>query len=88
MWHRDGSEELCQKLHRAGVPVLVLSAGMGDVLEQVLRHFKVYTDNVKVVSNFFKYNEQVRNFALFIVFCNFQLLHFISMFSKLFSSLE
>ncbi|KAK8401245.1 hypothetical protein O3P69_002781 [Scylla paramamosain] len=55
---RDGSEELCQKLHRAGVPVLVLSAGMGDVLEQVLRHFKVYTDNVKVVSNFFNYNEQ------------------------------
>ncbi|MPC23890.1 7-methylguanosine phosphate-specific 5'-nucleotidase [Portunus trituberculatus] len=31
---------------------------MGDVLEQVLRHFKVYTDNVKVVSNFFKYNDQ------------------------------
>lgn len=55
---RDGSEEMLQKLHRAMVPVLVLSAGMGDILEQVLRHFKVYTDNVKVVSNFFNYNEQ------------------------------
>lgn len=41
--------------------MLVLSAGMGDVLEEVLRRYKVYTDNVKVVSNFFKYNEEVRN---------------------------
>lgn len=60
-WCRDGTEELCLVLHQAGVPVLVLSAGMGDVLEEVLRHFNVYTDNVKVVSNFFEYNEEVRN---------------------------
>lgn len=61
VWCRDGAEDLCHKLHHAGVPVLVLSAGMGDVLEQVLRHFNVYTDNVKVVSNFFEYNDEVRN---------------------------
>ncbi|KAG0711589.1 7-methylguanosine phosphate-specific 5'-nucleotidase [Chionoecetes opilio] len=57
---REGSEELCHTLHGAGVPVLVLSAGMGDVLEEVLRQFNVYTDNVKVVSNFFDYNEEGR----------------------------
>ncbi|XP_069953880.1 cytosolic 5'-nucleotidase 3 isoform X1 [Cherax quadricarinatus] len=55
---RDGTEELLSKLHSAEVPVLVFSAGMGDILEQVLRHFNVYTDNVKVVSNFFKYNDK------------------------------
>lgn len=55
---REGTEELCSKLHGVNVPVLVFSAGMGDILEQVLRHFGVYTDNVKVVSNFFKYNEE------------------------------
>lgn len=62
---RDGAADLCKRLHQAGVPVLVLSAGMGDVLEQVLRHFNIYTDNVKVVSNFFKYNEEVRNYVHF-----------------------
>ncbi|KAK3882709.1 hypothetical protein Pcinc_012916 [Petrolisthes cinctipes] len=55
---RDGTEELFGALHRAGVPVLVLSAGMGDVLVEVLQHFNVYTDNVKVVANFFKYNKE------------------------------
>ncbi|XP_042874149.1 cytosolic 5'-nucleotidase 3-like isoform X3 [Penaeus japonicus] len=55
---RDGTRELCKKLHEYSVPVLVFSAGMGDILEQVLRHFDVYTDNIKVVSNFFKYNEE------------------------------
>ncbi|XP_042218547.1 cytosolic 5'-nucleotidase 3-like isoform X1 [Homarus americanus] len=55
---RDGTEDLFSKLHSTNVPVLVFSAGMGDILEQVLRHFNVYTDNVKVVSNFFKYNEE------------------------------
>lgn len=55
---RDGTRDLCKKLHEYGVPVLVFSAGMGDILEQVLRHFDVYTDNLKVVSNFFKYDEE------------------------------
>ncbi|KAK4320562.1 hypothetical protein Pmani_008567 [Petrolisthes manimaculis] len=55
---RDGTEELFGSLHRAGVPVLVLSAGIGDVLVEVLQHFNVYTDNVKVVANFFKYNKE------------------------------
>lgn len=55
---RDGAADLCKRLHQAGVPILVLSAGMGDVLEHVLWYFNIYTDNVKVVSNFFKYNEK------------------------------
>ncbi|XP_064100294.1 cytosolic 5'-nucleotidase 3-like isoform X3 [Macrobrachium nipponense] len=55
---RDGTEDLCKKLHSVCVPVLVFSAGMGDILEQVLRQFNVYTENVKVVSNFFEYNAE------------------------------
>lgn len=65
---RDGTEELFSELHIPNVPVLVFSAGMGDILEQVLKHFNVYTNNVKVVSNFFKYDEEVvlKLFALWI----------------------
>jgi len=55
---RDGTEELFSKLKSKSVPILIFSAGMGDILEEVLRHFDVYNDNVKVVSNFFEYDEQ------------------------------
>ncbi|XP_071547756.1 cytosolic 5'-nucleotidase 3 isoform X1 [Panulirus ornatus] len=55
---REGTEKLMNELHTTNVPVLVFSAGMGDILEQVLKHFNVYTNNVKVVSNFFRYDDK------------------------------
>lgn len=63
--YRDGTEAMCKKLQDANVPMLVFSAGMGDILVEVLRHFKVYTDNVKVVSNFFKYSDEVQYVFVF-----------------------
>lgn len=56
---REGAEEMCKKLQKACVPMLVFSAGMGDILVEVLKHYNIYTENVKVVSNFFKYSEEV-----------------------------
>lgn len=57
---RIGSEELLEELCTHGVPLLVFSAGMGDILKQILRKFNLETSNVKVVSNFFKFDEQDR----------------------------
>nr|XP_034177925.1 7-methylguanosine phosphate-specific 5'-nucleotidase [Osmia lignaria] len=54
---RDGTKELFKKLHSAGIPVLVFSAGLGDVVEAVLRTQGVLFDNVKVISNFLKYKD-------------------------------
>lgn len=45
---RDGTKELFAKLNNAEVPVLVFSAGLGDVVEAVLRHQGVLFDNMKV----------------------------------------
>ena len=56
---RHGVEELLARLQTEGVPVLVFSAGMGDILMQVLDKHNVTSDNVKVVSNFFKYDDKV-----------------------------
>ncbi|KAK2581436.1 hypothetical protein KPH14_005111 [Odynerus spinipes] len=53
---RDGTKELFEKLNMANIPVLVFSAGLGDVVEAVLRCHKVLFDNVKIISNFLKYN--------------------------------
>ncbi|XP_077277889.1 cytosolic 5'-nucleotidase IIIB [Temnothorax americanus] len=53
---RDGTEELFQKLYDARVPIVVFSAGLGDIVEAVLRYHNALFDNVKVISNFLKYD--------------------------------
>jgi len=55
---RDGTEALFGTLAAEGVPLLVFSAGMGDILKQHLSTLGLCTDNVKLVSNFFAFNEQ------------------------------
>jgi hypothetical protein len=40
--------------------VFIFSAGIGDVLEEVIRQAGVYYPNVKVVSNFMDFDENVR----------------------------
>jgi len=46
-----------EKLHSQNVPLIVLSAGIGDVVELTLKHERLFTDNVSVVSNFLKLSE-------------------------------
>lgn len=53
---RDGTEEFFMKLQNARVPIIVFSAGLGDIVEAVLRYHNALFDNVKVISNFLKYN--------------------------------
>lgn len=53
---RDGTKELFEDLNKANIPVLVFSAGLGDVVEAILKCHKVLFDNVKIISNFLKYN--------------------------------
>jgi len=54
---REGIIEFMNDLAARGIPLLVLSAGFGDVIEIVLKEAGVYTDNVHVVSNFLEYDE-------------------------------
>ncbi|XP_029674433.1 7-methylguanosine phosphate-specific 5'-nucleotidase [Formica exsecta] len=52
---RDGTKEILEKLYNAGVPIVVFSAGLGDMVEAVLKYNNALFDNVKVISNFLKY---------------------------------
>ncbi|XP_076657455.1 cytosolic 5'-nucleotidase IIIB isoform X2 [Halictus rubicundus] len=54
---RDGTQEIFKQLHSAQIPVLVFSAGLGDIVEAVLRNEGVLFDNVKVISNFLEYKD-------------------------------
>ncbi|XP_033228790.1 7-methylguanosine phosphate-specific 5'-nucleotidase-like isoform X2 [Belonocnema kinseyi] len=53
---RDGTKILMDKLNAANLPVLVFSAGLGDVVHAILKHNSVLHPNVEIVSNFLKYS--------------------------------
>ena len=44
-------------LDSASIPLLVFSAGLGDVVESVLKHHGVMSKNTHVISNFLKYKD-------------------------------
>ncbi|XP_068907594.1 7-methylguanosine phosphate-specific 5'-nucleotidase isoform X2 [Tenebrio molitor] len=54
---RDGTKELFQTLLNNDVPVLIFSAGLGNTVISVLKHYDVYLPNIKVISNFLKYDD-------------------------------
>ncbi|XP_033216860.1 7-methylguanosine phosphate-specific 5'-nucleotidase-like [Belonocnema kinseyi] len=53
---RDGTKSLMERLNAANVPVLVFSAGLGDMVEAILKHNGVLLPNVELISNFLKYS--------------------------------
>ncbi|XP_027719641.1 cytosolic 5'-nucleotidase 3A isoform X3 [Vombatus ursinus] len=54
---KEGYEHFFDKLKEYNIPVFIFSAGIGDVLEEVIRQAGVYHNNVKVVSNFMDFDE-------------------------------
>lgn len=55
---RDGVEWFFVKLHEKKVPVLIISGGLGDLIKEVIDQQSTLYDNVTIVANFFKYNEE------------------------------
>ena len=56
---RDHTKTMLDGLNKAEVPVLVMSAGLGDILVEVMEAFNVYhRSNTKVVSNFLSYDSE------------------------------
>ena len=53
---RNRTKELFGKLKTVKVPILVFSAGLGDIVEAVLRHHEIMYENVNIISNFLKFN--------------------------------
>ncbi|XP_039592468.1 cytosolic 5'-nucleotidase 3 isoform X1 [Polypterus senegalus] len=54
---REGYEMFFDKLHQHNIPVFIFSAGLGDILEEIIRQAGVYHPNIKVVSNFMDFDE-------------------------------
>lgn len=59
VFNRDGYEQFFDRLQKYNVPVFIFSAGLGDVLEEIIHQAGVYHSNVKVVSNFMDFDDNV-----------------------------
>ncbi|XP_078544364.1 cytosolic 5'-nucleotidase 3A isoform X2 [Lissotriton helveticus] len=54
---KEGYDLFFDKLNEHNIPVFIFSAGIGDILEEVIRQSGVYHPNVKVVSNFMDFDD-------------------------------
>ena len=54
---RDDSGAMLNFLISAGIPVLVLSAGVGDLIVEILKENDAFHPDLKVVSNFLAYDD-------------------------------
>ena len=48
-----------EELHAKDVPLLIFSAGVGDIIQEVLRQQYTIYNNMKIVSNFMDFNDKV-----------------------------
>lgn len=72
---REGSTEVFNKLFSKKIPIIVLSAGIGDVVELILKHENLFTDNVSVVSNFLKMSKDSNGLSTIEGFKGKKLIH-------------
>uniref|UniRef100_A0A8C3WM47 5'-nucleotidase, cytosolic IIIB n=1 Tax=Catagonus wagneri TaxID=51154 RepID=A0A8C3WM47_9CETA len=56
---RDGYKTFFHTLSQNNIPLFIFSAGIGDVLEEIIRQKKVFHPNVHVVSNYMEFDEDV-----------------------------
>lgn len=68
---REGYEQFFDRLHQHNVPVFIFSAGLGDVLEEIMQQASVYHPNIKVVSNFMDFDDNVSSGLRFVLFLHF-----------------
>ncbi|KAE8751966.1 hypothetical protein FOCC_FOCC001129 [Frankliniella occidentalis] len=58
---RSGFQDLVTTLDSLNVPLLVFSAGLGDVVDAILKNHGVANKNIHVISNFLKYKDGLVN---------------------------
>lgn len=56
---RNGTDIMLSHLEESGVPVLVFSAGLGDMVAAILRHHSSLLPNVHIISNFLQYDGDI-----------------------------
>lgn len=55
---RNGALEFIDFLYKNNIPLVIMSAGLGDVIKELLKSKKRLYKNIYIISNFFKFNKQ------------------------------
>ena len=54
---RDGAKEFLELMNEKNIPVIIMSAGLGNVIEMFLKKNNCYYDNIFIISNFIEFDE-------------------------------
>lgn len=54
---RQGAKEFLDKLHKQNIPVIILSAGIGNAIEEFFKIHHCNFDNIGIISNFITFKE-------------------------------
>lgn len=54
---RNGAKHFLKYMHELDVPVIILSAGIGNVIERFLKNNECLYDNIFIISNFIPFDE-------------------------------
>ncbi|XP_006901703.1 PREDICTED: 7-methylguanosine phosphate-specific 5'-nucleotidase [Elephantulus edwardii] len=54
---REGYKLFFNTLFRHNIPLFIFSAGIGDILEEIIRQMKVFHPNIHIVSNYMDFDE-------------------------------
>lgn len=59
MAFRDGAKEFLENMKQRNIPVIIISAGIGNFIEQFLIKNKCNYDNIYIVANFIKFENGI-----------------------------
>lgn len=59
MKFREGGKEFLKKMYEKNIPVIIISAGIGNFIEQFLIHHNSYYPNIHIISNFISFENGI-----------------------------
>ncbi len=59
MKFRDGAQEFLKKMHDKNIPIIIISAGIGNFIKEFLIQNNALYDNIYIVANFIKFENGI-----------------------------
>ncbi|MBT5022044.1 hypothetical protein HOK51_06815 [Candidatus Woesearchaeota archaeon] len=58
VYEREGMFDFLEQLNKKSIPLLIFSAGIGNIIEEFLKSKNKYHKNIHIIANFFKFDIQ------------------------------
>lgn len=57
LYLKKGAKNFLEEMYNKDIPVIIMSAGVGNIIKEFLRKNECLYDNIEIVSNFFEFSE-------------------------------